>query len=272
MADRRSSEMQDPVATRPRRRLDPHWIALAALLALAGTAFWAFHRYVSADDVLAHYDVLRGAVKRNAALALAGYVFIYILIVCLSLPGSVMMTALGGLLFGWILGAIAAAFAAGTGAIGVFLLARSAVGPLLVRDAGPRMARIAKGLQADAANYLLFLRFTPLVPFFLVNVAAALFGVPLRTFAWCTYFGILPAAFALAAAGSALDGVITSQKDVVAACKAAGEPVCVADLSFSRLLTPSVLAAMAGLGVLALTPVIVKKLGLFGARSDDGKD
>jgi uncharacterized membrane protein YdjX (TVP38/TMEM64 family) len=272
MADRRLSELQEPVASRPRRRLDPHWIALAGFLALAGTAFWAFHRYVSADDVLAHYDLLRGAVERNAALALAGYIVVYILVVCLSLPGSVMMTALGGLLFGWKLGAVAAVFSAGTGAVGVFLLARSAIGPLLVRDAGPRMARIARGLQADAANYLLFLRFTPIVPFFLVNVAAALFGVPLRTFAWCTYLGIVPAAFALAAAGSALDGVMASQKDVIAACKAAGDRVCAADLSVSRLLTPGVLWAMVALGLLALLPVIVKRLGLFGTRARDGKD
>ncbi|MFO1147198.1 MAG: VTT domain-containing protein [Alsobacter sp.] len=272
MADRRSSEMREPAVPQARRRPDAHWLALAVLLILAGTMFWAFHRYVSADDVLAHYDLLRGAVERNVLLALAGYILVYILIVCLSMPGSVMMTAVGGLLFGWKLGAIAAAFAAGTGAIGVFLLARSAIGPLLVRDAGPRMARIAKGLQADAASYLLFVRFTPVIPFFLINVAAALFGVPLRTFAWCTYLGILPAAFALAAAGSALDGVMAAQKDVIAACKAAGGEVCAADLSFSRLLTPGMLCAMAALGLLALTPVLSKRLGLFGARTPDGKD
>jgi uncharacterized membrane protein YdjX (TVP38/TMEM64 family) len=272
MADRRPRELQEPAASPPRRRLDPHWIMLAVLLAVAATAIVAFQRYMSADDVLDHYDVLRGAVQRHGGLALAGYVLAYILIVCLSMPGSVMMTALGGLLFGWTLGAFAAVFAAGTGAIGVFLLARSAIGPLLVRDAGPRMARIAKGLQEDAANYLLFLRFTPVIPFFLINVAAALFGVPLRTFAWCTYVGIMPAAFALAGAGSALDSVMASQKDAIAACKAAGGAACSADLSFSRLLTTGVLSAMVGLGVLAITPVLVKRLGLFRARSRGVKD
>jgi uncharacterized membrane protein YdjX (TVP38/TMEM64 family) len=221
--------------------------------------------------VLAHYDVLRGAVERHGVLALAGYVLAYVLIVCLSMPGSVMMTALGGLLFGWVPGALAAAFSAGTGAVGVFLLARSAIGPLLVRDAGPRMARIAKGLQDDAANYLLFLRFTPVVPFFLINVAAALFGVPLRTFAWCTYLGILPAAFALSAAGTALDGVMASQKGVMEACKAAGENVCSADLSLSRLITPGMIWAMVALGLLALMPVLVRRLGLFGSGSRGGE-
>lgn len=263
MAEGPTSEIEQAAGSAPAAGFDRHWLILGLMLALAGFSFLAFQRFVSAESILARYDMLQGIVHRNGALALAAYVLIYIAMVCLSLPGSVMMTAMGGLMFGWLLGGVAAVLSAGTGAIGVFLIARTAVGPLLARSAGPRMARIAAGLQEDAASYLLFLRLTPLVPFFAVNVAAALFGVRLATFAWCTYLGIVPIAFALAGAGSALDEAVLAQKDMVEACQAAGGGGCADSLTLWHLFTPGVLAALAGLGLLALLPVFLKRFGQF---------
>ena len=68
------------------------------------------------------------------------------------------------------------------GATIIFKIAQSALGEGLLRKAGPRAAKIAEGIQADAFNYLLFLRLVPAFPFFLVNLAAALVAMPLWTF------------------------------------------------------------------------------------------
>jgi uncharacterized membrane protein YdjX (TVP38/TMEM64 family) len=243
------------------------WLALVLIMTLAGLIFFSLHRYINADAVFSRYDDLRAFVSGSRLLALAAYVLAYIATVCLSVPGSIMMTAMGGLLFGWMLGGLAATLAAGTGAVLVFLMARTALGPLLARDAGPRMARIAQGLQEDAVSFLLFLRLTPLVPFFVVNVAAALFGVRLRTFALCTFLGIMPAALAYAAAGSALDGVIVAQRGAVEACRASGQAGCGFEFTFRTLLTPGLIAALAGLGLLALMPVLLRRTGILGRRS-----
>lgn len=254
-----------PAPARPRglSRSAWRWLVLVLILLGAGLIFFSMRRTMNADAVFSRYDDLRAFASGSRPIALAAYVLAYVAVVCLSIPGSIMMTAMGGLLFGWAVGGAAATAAAGTGAVAVFLLARTAVGPLLARDAGPRMARIAAGLQQDAASFLLFLRLTPLVPFFVVNVAAALFGVRLRTFAWCTFLGIMPAAFAYAAAGSALDGVIMSQRAAVEACKVAGSMPCGFQFSFRTLLTPGLMLALAGLGLVALLPVVIRRLGLF---------
>lgn len=251
-------------------RAGSRWLALVLILAVAGLIFFSLRRVITADAVFARYDMLRAFVSGSRLLALGAYVVAYVATVCLSIPGSIMMTAMGGLLFGWVLGGIAATLAAGTGAVAVFLMARTALGPMLARDAGPRMARISAGLQRDAASYLLFLRLTPLVPFFVVNVAAALFGVRLRTFAWCTYLGIMPAALAYAAAGSALDGVIKAQRAAVEACRASGSTPCGFEFSFRALLTPGLMAALVGLGLVALLPVVIRRFGLFGRREQEG--
>ena len=46
----------------------------------------------------------------------------------------------------------------------------------------PRLAKLRAGFNQDAFNYLLFLRLVPAFPFWFVNIAPAILGVPLRTY------------------------------------------------------------------------------------------
>ncbi len=121
----------------------------------------------------------------------------------LSLPGGAILTVIGGLLFGVIVGSVAAAVGALVGATAIFLIARSAAGEFLTRRAGPFAAKLAEGFRADAFSYLLFLRLVPF-PFWLVNLASALFGVRLSTYVAATAIGIVPATVAFAAFGAGL--------------------------------------------------------------------
>ena len=103
---------------------------------------------------------------------------LYIAVIGLSLPGGAIMTVTGGFLFGPVVGTIAALVGALAGATVIFLIARSACGEWLTRRAGPFAAKLAEGFRADAFSYLLFLRLVPF-PFWLINLAPALFGVRL---------------------------------------------------------------------------------------------
>ena len=68
-----------------------------------------------------------------------------------------------------------------------------------------------KAFSADAFSYLLFLRLVPF-PFWLVNLAPALFDIRLTTFVAATAIGIMPATVAFATFGAGLDSVITAQE------------------------------------------------------------
>ena len=76
-----------------------------------------------------------------------------------------------------------------------------------------------------------------------------------------TALGIIPAAFVYAFAGTGLDSVITAQKN---ALPATASPPAAADchLAFDArdILTPQLLGALVALGLLALVPVVVKRL------------
>ena len=58
-------------------------------------------------------------------------------------------------------------------------------------ESSPRAQRLREGFQEDGFSYLLFLRLVPVFPFWLVNLAAALFGMRLLPYVAATAVGII---------------------------------------------------------------------------------
>ncbi len=236
------------------------------IVALGAAAVFATgtHKLLKFEALVDHHERLQALVEDHRSKALLAYMGIYIAAVTLSIPGAVFLTILGGFLFGWLVGGAAASVAATVGATGVFLIARTSIGDALVSRAGRRIRALAEGFRADAFSYLLFLRFLPLVPFWITNLASALFGVPLKTFVLATQIGLIPGTYAFAVAGSSLGGVLDAHEEVRAACLAAGQHPCKLDFSIKSLITPQFIAAFVVLGILALVPVLVKRF--YGHR------
>jgi uncharacterized membrane protein YdjX (TVP38/TMEM64 family) len=237
------------------------WLGLAVVLVLMGLAYGlGLHRYLSLQSLAEHRETLRDFTSNHLLLALLIFVGAYAAAVSLSIPGATILTVTGGFLFGWLLGGSAAVLAATIGATTVFQIARSSFGETLARKAGPSLSKLKDGFAADAFNYLLFLRLVPAFPFWLVNIAAALTTVSLRTFASATALGIIPGTLAFAFVGEGLDSIIAAQASAHAACVAEKGPEnCSFDLTLSSLLTTELLLAFAALGVVALIPVALKK-------------
>jgi len=98
-------------------------------------------------------------------------------------------------MFGYAIGTALALVSATIGATLIFLIARTSFGNVLAERAGPRMQRVRKGLEEDGFSYLLFVRLMPIFPFWIVNLAAAFFGVRLMHYVLATAIGILPGTF-----------------------------------------------------------------------------
>jgi len=233
------------------------WLPLVVLVALMALAFsQGLHKQLTLSNLIMQRQELAAFVDQNLILALAAYFLIYAAAVALSFPGASLLTVAGGFLFGWVLGGIATDFGATLGACAVFLVARSSFGEMLTERAGPFVSRLAEGFRKDAFHYLLFLRLTPVFPFWLVNIAPAIFKMPLSTYALATFVGIVPGTFAFTFIGSGLDSVIAAQEAADPGCAAAG--TCQVDVS--ALVTPQLLAAFVALGIASLIPVVLKKL------------
>ena len=257
-ADRDPSSLtQTPHPPRSRLR---RWLPLAVVVLLAVLVLsMGWHRLLSLETLVANRARIDAFVTAHQLAALALYIVLYIVVVALSVPGAALLTLTGGFLFGTLVGGSAAIVGSATGAVIIFLIARSAAGEFLLRRAGPLAAKLAEGFRADAFNYLLFLRLVPAFPFWLVNLAAALFAVPTATFIAATVIGIVPAGFVFAFAGAGLDSVISAQAAAYKACLGAGGTACRLDFDPRHVLTPELLAALGALAVLALVPVLVKR-------------
>jgi uncharacterized membrane protein YdjX (TVP38/TMEM64 family) len=170
------------------------------------------------------------------------------------------LTVAGGLMFGWLLGSLASIVGATIGATIVFLIARTALGEGFNARAAPWLAKLKSGFNQDAFSYLLFLRLVPAFPFWFVNIAPAVLGVPLRTYVVTTFLGIIPGSLALAAAGAGLDSVIAAAKANYSACVAtAGAHACRLAIDAHALLTKEIVWALVLLGCAALIPIALKK-------------
>ena len=236
------------------------WLPAVALVAAIAIAYGlGLHRHLSLAALAENRAWLRQFVDGNLAVAILLYIGIYISLVALSVPGAAVMSIAGGFLFGWSISVPATVMAALIGSVIVFQVVKTSLGATLAARAGPMVQRLSKGFSENAFSYLLFLRLTPVFPFFIVNAVAGLCRVPLRTFVLATVIGIIPASIAFALLGSGLDGIIDAQMAEYQACIAEkGAASCSFSLSVGALVTKELLLAFVGLGLVALLPVALK--------------
>jgi uncharacterized membrane protein YdjX (TVP38/TMEM64 family) len=233
-------------AARPEARFSLARLWPLAALALAIVVVFALDldRYLTFEALREHRQTLTAFVVANMVLAALTFVVVYTIAIALSVPGGAVLTIAGGFMFGSILGTALVVVAATLGATLVFLIAKTALGDPLRAKAGPFLKRMEAGFQVDALNYLLVLRLIPLFPFWIVNLVPAFLGVPLRTYVLATLIGIIPGSFVFASVGAGIGSVLDSGQE----------------FSPSSVLTPQIVIALVGLAVLALLPVLYRKI------------
>lgn len=240
------------------------WLPLALLLLAMALAYaMGWHKLLTFKTIGLNYEALKDFIGAHLGTALLLYFAGYIAVVALSLPGGLVMTLSGGLLFGWQLATVATVIAATIGATIVFLVAKTSIGEPLAARAGPWLGKLRDGFRENALSYLLFLRLVPAFPFFVVNLAPALLGVPLPTYVVATFFGIIPGTLAFSVAGSGLGSAIEAQNELYTACLAKApahpESQCLYTVDIGALVTTELIAAFVLLGLVALIPVAIKK-------------
>jgi uncharacterized membrane protein YdjX (TVP38/TMEM64 family) len=226
------------------------WIGLGFLALLVAARLSGVSEHLSLEGLSRHRATLDAFVAANLPLAALAYVALYAGAVALSFPGAVVLTLAGGFLFGAVVGTLLAVTGATIGATLVFLLAARIFGRDALERLGPTAEKLAVGIRANAASYLLVLRLVPLFPFFLVNLVPAFVGVPLLTYVLTTFAGILPGTAVFSLAGAGLGEVL-----------AAG-----GSFEIGSVLTPQILGALLGLAALSLAAIPIKARLARGRR------
>ncbi|MEA2381075.1 MAG: hypothetical protein QOH72_1046 [Solirubrobacteraceae bacterium] len=125
-------------------------------------------------------------------------------------PGPVLAAA-SGLLFGTALGTPVSIASATLGATLAFSLSRWWAHDAVVALAGPRIAALRASVGRRGFLTVLYARIAPGVPYTLVNYAAGLTPIALRSFVAATAIGVAPRAFAYTALGGSLGNLGSPQ-------------------------------------------------------------
>jgi uncharacterized membrane protein YdjX (TVP38/TMEM64 family) len=243
---------QEQTPTAPRiwrvrlRRLAP-LVAVMALLFVVYSMGW--HRELSLETLVRHRAAIDAFIAAHRLTAVLAFIALYSAAAMLAMPTGIVLAVTGGFLFGTLVGGISA-------------IARTAVGEHLARRAGPAAERLAAGFRADAFSYIVFLRLVP-VPSWFTNLTAAVLGVRPAIFIAATALGRSPGSLILAFFGAGLDSLIAADVASYRACLVAGGDDCRIDFDPANVFTPTLLAALVALGLLALLPVVAKWLWLW---------
>ena len=236
-------EKKNNVSTRP-------WLLGGGLLVMMLIAYILYNVYIQ-DMVslaaLANAKSSLGTFVRDYAI----FVFVagilsYALVTSILLPVVVWLSLLISYSFAaaygvWV-GALIASLSIYLGVLAglplAFLTVRYIVGDRLRSRFGPSIDRFAKGVERDALFYIMALRLIPLVPYILVNAAPALVRVKLSTHLLASAIGLVPGIFVYAYLGASLTTAVDST---------------------SIQVSWQILVAFAGLGLLSLTPILIRR-------------
>lgn len=232
-----------------RGRVLPNWariVLVAIVLLSAVSAFFAFDldSYLSLQTLESNRAWLLDQVASHPVATVIAFIVVYALVVAASVPGAAILSVSSGFLFGTVFGTAYTVTGATLGAIGLLLFVRAGLGDALTARAGTSIDRFRRGFQENAFGYLLFMRLLPIFPFFIVNLAAAVLGVRLRTFTLATAFGIVPGSTVFASFGSGLGSLLDEQGDI----------------DLGTILTPEIVLPLVGLAALSLAPALYKAI------------
>lgn len=214
------------------------------IIAIALVVFFAtgLQKYFTLESLAENQAAIKNFAETNLLLTMLAVAAIYATATAISFPGAAIMTLLSGFVLGWFYGGISVIVGATIGATIIFLAGRSAAGDVLSKKGGETLAKLEAGFTKNALSYLFILRLVPIFPFWLVNLAAAAFRVPTRTYVLATFFGIMPGTFVYASVGAGFGSITES-----------------ADVGLDVLLKPSVIIPLVALVGLSLLPIVFRK-------------
>ena len=165
------------------------------------------------------------------------YIAFFTTTIALSIPASVVLTLLGGFVFGVVPGTIYATVSVTLGASMAFLVYRYVLKDMIASTYQERAEQFKQAIQEQGASYLLMLNYLAVIPYFMINALAAITDIPLVTVIWTTVAGFVPQGLVYTYAGKEL-GSIKSVNDIF---------------------TWQVMLAFALLIALALVPIVLKR-------------
>lgn len=188
---------------------------IAVIVILAGLLIYVGpEKYLNLEFIKSKLDVLVGYREESPLLSVLIYSGIYIAVTAASIPGALVLTLLGGAIFGFVVGTGVVLVSATIGATIAFLVARYLFEDLVASKMGERVAKIRESFRKEGALYLFSMRLVPVIPFFAINLLMGLTSIRTVTFFVASLIGMAPGTMVFINAGTQL-GKLDSVKGLL---------------------------------------------------------
>ncbi|WP_428080366.1 TVP38/TMEM64 family protein [Candidatus Pelagibacter sp.] len=132
------------------------------------------NKIVTFEKIKDIYQDLQILINQNYYFYFFIFFISYVVVTAFALPISLLKTLLAGALFGFWPGLILVSFASSIGSTFCFLFSRYALRAYIQKKFSNYLDKINKGIETDGWLYLLFLRLSPIFPFFIINLVFGL--------------------------------------------------------------------------------------------------
>jgi len=184
-------------------------LILVALLVIAvfGYITLDLGQYLTLEYAQSQLSNIQDYKNENFAQTAVIYFIGYVIATGLSIPGAIIITLLGGAIFGLFWGTLLVSFASSIGATLAFLASRVLLRDWVQRRFGDYLAPLNKGIEKDGSFYLFSIRMVPLFPFFVVNLLMGLTAIRTTSFYLASQAGMLIGTAVYVNAGSELSQI-----------------------------------------------------------------
>ena len=163
--------------------------------------------WLSIEQLKASRHWLAGLVAAYPMACAAAFFLLCVVATAACFPAAPLVGVTGGALFGFWPGLTIVLVASTVGSTVAFFESRYSLRHWVTRRFARQVEAIDRGMQANGALYLLTLRFNPVVPYWLVNLAMGLTAIRPSTYVPLTLVGLAPATLIYVTAGTQLASI-----------------------------------------------------------------
>ncbi|KAM8938742.1 transmembrane protein 41B [Pelodytes ibericus] len=169
------------------------------------------------DDAKALGKVLSKYKDTFYVEVLVAYFATYVFLQTFAIPGSIFLSILSGFLYPFPLALFLVCLCSGLGASFCYTLSYHVGRPVVYKYLTEKAVKWSQQVERHRdhlINYIIFLRITPFLPNWFINITSPIINVPLKVFFWGTFLGVAPPSFVAIKAGTTLYQLTTAGEAV----------------------------------------------------------
>ena len=190
------------------------FLTILMFLAMGLLLYFDVNQYFSLDRIKEELALIENYVAEYPLASGTLYFGLYVFLTTLAFPGALVMTVLGGALFGFWVALVLVSFASTIGATLSMLIARFILQDAIQKRYRDELKTLNQGIRKEGGMYLFALRLVPIIPFFIINLAMGMTKIKVSTFFIASQLGMLAGTAVYVNAGKQL-GQINNLGDVL---------------------------------------------------------